>query len=153
MNHTYRTSPIITQVEAEHRQLHARLDEIRQLLRRAPANQLESQRVRFVELLYALRDFLHRHFVTEDRGGYLEEAGARVPRLSARIAAIERQHVALANQLGELIEQAEEAAPTPTAWHGLSAAFFDFRRQLLAHEASEHRILQEGFNEDLSALD
>ena len=73
---------------------------------------------------------------------------ARLPRLAESAAAIEREHPALLECLDQAIQLTHDSGPGAEDWEQVRAAVEGFVSRMLAHEAQEHSLLQQGFNED-----
>lgn len=148
-----RSDPIILgHVLAEHRELFTRMQSVRGTLedRRPPTAE------RFAGLRTAiadLREHLRAHFEQEERGGFLEESIARMPRLAPAATAIMRQHPALLGELDTLIERLAGGDISSEAWDRAGRDFERFSASMTAHERSENAVVQEGYNEDLGLLD
>lgn len=155
-----RPDPVILgHVLAEHRDLFQLMQSVRSAFaaRGAPT---ADRRTEVLGALRDLREHLRDHFAREEQGGFLEESVTRVPRLSAAVRSILRQHPTLLAELDGVIEGL--AAETPTAgaapadaarradqWHRADQAFELFSAHMAAHERSENTVVQEGYNEDL----
>jgi len=100
-----------------------------------------------------LRDQMDAHFLLEATGGYLEEAVARLPRLSPELMQVQRQHAQLLSEVESLMELAGESSISIGAWKHIARQYALFAQQMLDHEAAETRLLQEGFNEDAGAFE
>ena len=105
------------------------------------------------EELGQLRSQMDSHFLVEAMGGYLEEAAARLPRLSHEVSSLEHQHNSLMAEIEELVQTAGESAVTLFAWQQLGQRFVLFAERMMTHEAAEIRLLQEGFNEDVAVFE
>ncbi|NDC63639.1 MAG: hypothetical protein EBZ59_06555 [Planctomycetia bacterium] len=104
-------------------------------------------------MLARLGDHLRSHFAQEERGGFLEDSVARMPRLAATVDSILRQHPALLAELDGLSERLRAAGPTATDWERARRDFEAFAADMSAHEQQENAALQEGYNEDLGLVD
>jgi len=148
-----RSDPVILgHVLAEHRDLFNLMHSVESAFTAAGPPTPE-RRARVLESLHMLRDHLGDHFTQEERGGFLEEAMTRVPRLSSAVRSIVAQHPALLVELDHVIESlgivTGEADPWPRAAH----AFESFADHMTAHERSENAVVQEGYNEDLGLVE
>jgi hypothetical protein len=128
---------------AQHRELHAQLGTVRDCL---AASRPGVARLRAA--LETLRHHLDAHFAQEERGGFLEESIARLPRLSAAARAVVGEHPALLAELDDLIRSLE-TADSAAAWARIAAGCERFIRHLLEHERNENAVVQQGYNEDL----
>jgi hypothetical protein len=75
----------------------------------------------------------------------LEEAAARIPRLSQPLTNLEKEHRELLGQTDQLIAQLE--LPSRGLFAGVSQ-FATLIDMIKAHEAREEEVLSQGFNED-----
>ncbi len=121
----------------EHKQIHDLVSAIERELQPFDSS-CEPTRVRAG--LRRLRDTLGEHFQQEEQGGCMEQAVSCVPRLSADVAEIERDHGSIAKLLDRLIERSGERVTDD-----FRASFRQFAKILRAHEAAENRILHVAF--------
>ena len=144
-----RSDPVILgHVLAEHRDLFHLLLSVRSALANA-GPPTPDRRSDVLESMHHLRDHLADHFAQEEQGGFLEEAVARVPRLSAAVRSILGQHPGLLADLDRLIEDLEASPADPGAWGRAGHNFEAFSARMTAHERSENAVVQSGYNEDL----
>jgi hypothetical protein len=137
-----RTDPVIVgHLLAQHRELHERLTAARAAF---AAGRGEAHRV-----LCGLREHLAAHFLQEERGGFLEESIARMPRLAAAAGRVVCEHPLLLAKLDGLIERLAVADIPAMSWACVGRDFEEFCGHLLAHERNENAVVQEGYNEDL----
>ncbi len=148
-----RPDPVImNHVLAEHRDLF-------QLVSRAKAafagtgRPLAKRREFAVATIESLRAHLHEHFTQEERGGFLEEAVTRIPRLGHRMEEILKQHPALLAELDRLTAALADSRLIEADWLRIGRQFEAFVDHLQAHERSENAVVQEGYNEDLGLGD
>lgn len=148
-----RSDPVILgHVLAEHQDLFNRLTAARKAFAtEAPPDQDRLAALR--QGLAALRDHLHEHFTQEERGGFLEEAVARMPRLGSAVAGLVAEHPALLAELDKIIAALPSSEASAAAWQQAGQAFAGFAAHMLAHERSENAVVQEGYNEDLGLVD
>jgi len=93
MSHDSHIHPIGEHVHRQHQDLHELMCTIGRLLSHHPdENSLEHFMIQGRLFLKELRHKLADHFIREERGGYLEEAVGRVPRLATCVALLEKQH-------------------------------------------------------------
>lgn len=148
-----RSDPIILgHVLAEHHDLFNRMCAVRHAFA-AERRPEPEQAPALTECLRSLRDHLESHFRQEERGGFLEEAVARMPRLHASVTALIAEHPALMNELDTIIGGLPSSLESVEAWHQAGRAFETFATNMLAHERNENAVVQEGYNEDLGLLD
>jgi hypothetical protein len=144
----------LANIVAEHRNLQQRCKQLRQLVSQPREEAGLTAAICELSLqVRELRDLLKLHLVREAAGGYLEEAVARVPRLSPEADAVERQHPELLRELAALIEAVKTARPSLDNWARIGRTVERFVVGLLAHESAENQILQQGFNEDPAIFD
>lgn len=105
------------------------------------------------EELGQLRSQMDSHFLVEAMGGYLEEAAARLPRLSHEVSSLEHQHNSLMAEIETLVLMAGESPVTLFAWQQLGQRFALFAERIVTHETAEVRLLQDGFNEDAAVFE
>ena len=172
-----RSDPVILgHVLAEHRDLFNLMSSVRSAFA-AEATATPDRQAVLLSMLHQLRDHLHDHFAQEEEGGFLEEAVTRIPRLSAAVRSILRQHPDLLAELDRVIDAVESAkdpaesfavfvssaavaiganepATDPAeSWSDANHAFDVFSDHMLAHERSENTVVQEGYNEDLGLVE
>ena len=144
-----RADPVIMgHILAQHRELHEQLMSVRAAL----GVQEPPDRPAILAARTALRglsDHLHRHFLQEERGGYLEESITRMPRLSPAVKVVLAEHPVLLAELDRLIETVAAADISPLAWQQAGRDFECFADHLTAHERNENAVVQDGYNEDL----
>lgn len=145
-----RADPVIMgHLLAQHRELHDRMLDARTAFAAASAGPTPAVR----ERLAVLRDHLARHFEQEERGGFLEESQARMPRLSRAARMVLEEHPALLGDLDRLLERIGARDIGVEPWRQAGRDFEAFASRLLAHERNENAVVQEGYNEDLGLVD
>jgi hypothetical protein len=144
-----RSDPVILgHVLAEHRDLFHLLLAVRSALA-ATGSPTADPRSDVLDSMHHLRDHLADHFAQEEQGGFLEEAVARIPRLSAAVQSILGQHPLLLANLDRVIEDLEASPADSVAWVRANRDFEAFSARMTAHERSENTVVQSGYNEDL----
>lgn len=144
-----RSDPVILgHVLAEHRDLFHLLLSVRSALANA-GPPTPDRRSEVLDSMHHLRDHLADHFAKEEQGGFLEEAVARIPRLSAAVQSILGQHPLLLANLDRVIENLEASPADSVAWVRANHDFEAFSARMTAHERSENAVVQSGYNEDL----
>ena len=136
---------IIGHILAQHRELHGQIVAARAAFAVGP----DAAR----EALATLRSHLAAHFVQEERGGFLEESIARIPRLSTAAAGVLDEHPRLLTELDGLIDRLAVRDISLASWARAGRDFDHFSATMTAHERSENAVVQEGYNEDLGLLD
>jgi uncharacterized protein YdcH (DUF465 family) len=135
--------PFYQKLLSEHCELDHRVQAIEELFN--AGHDAEEPRTRLLKMLKELLEQIERHFAEEEKGGVLEEAVCRLPRLCSQLAGVERRHQPLLEQLRALVGQAERCGTRPRDWDRLADAFSRFAYALRAHEAAENRIADEAF--------
>jgi iron-sulfur cluster repair protein YtfE (RIC family) len=148
-----RSDPVILgHVLAEHQDLFNRLTAARKAFA-AEAPPAATHLAALQTCLTSLRDHLDEHFTQEERGGFLEEAVARMPRLGSAVAGLMTEHPALLAELDKLIAALPSSVTSAAAWQQAGQSFAGFTAHMMAHERSENAVVQEGYNEDLGLVD
>lgn len=148
-----RTDPVILgHILVQHRELHDRLAETRAAFACEDTAGARHHRV-VRERLRCLREHLQRHFEQEERGGFMEESIARVPRLSSAARMVLAEHPRLLAELDGLLETLVVDDISPESWQDAGRGFAAFAEHLLAHERNENDVVQQGYNEDLGLVD
>ena len=142
-----RPDPVILgHLLAQHRELHEQLLAARAAFARPPG---AARRGAARHVLGLLREHLRRHFDQEERGGFLEESIARMPRLSRAVQGVLDEHAALLAELDGLLATLDGCDDAPQSWRDAERSLAAFTDHLLAHERRENAVVQEGYNEDL----
>jgi hypothetical protein len=147
MHRAGRVDPVILgHLLGQHRDLHARLLALRAdfAANATPAPPLDAIRHRLTDL----RDHLCDHFDQEEKGGFLEESIARMPRLSAAARDVVAEHPQLLAELDALLADLPVGDIREEAWQAAGRGFATFTDHLLAHERNENAVVQQGYNED-----
>jgi iron-sulfur cluster repair protein YtfE (RIC family) len=100
-----------------------------------------------------LQQRLQEHFRIEEEGGYFVEAVDLAPRVSDRVAALEREHSQLLRQIQELHRFAGYCSGAAGERQKLEVDFHEFSGSLMRHENVENELLQEVFNDDIGSND
>lgn len=143
----------INHLVSEHRRVHLLLCEVREAIDRhgglKPVAEPPTPAAdRFTDVVHAvdhLRRELTAHFAEEERGGCLEEAVARCPRLSQEAQRIEAEHRDLLEDASRLAEAAKVCRETTRDYAALRRRFDHFCEKIQAHEHAENRLLSEAF--------
>jgi len=142
-------NPFCVAMQAEHRQMHGILTSLREQLESVVPDEAAKSLPMLRQGLDGLRTRLRAHFASEEAGGCLDEAAARLPRLGEEVTQIEHEHEEILALLNRLFDQA--ALDLPSAeWPTFVAAYAEFEAQLRRHEAREDAVLARGFNEPLN---
>mgnify|MGYP006280770377 CR=1 FL=1 len=145
-------SSVLGHVLCQHRDLHSRLLMLRSSFatpRPPDAASLANLRAR----LRSLREHLADHFAQEERGGFLEDSIARMPRLSAAAREVVAEHPRLLAELDGLLERLPVRDIRQGSWDEATRGFSAFADHLLSHERNENAVIQQGYNEDFGLPD
>ncbi len=143
-------NPFIAAVRAEHREMHLTLANLRRRLEAIPPNEVAAKLPEVRQHFEELRKRLAAHFREEESGGCLEEAAARLPRLGEAVSRIEEEHPRILAALDALRTRIAGQL-TERDWPEVLLAYRDLSTMLSQHEALENRVLEQGFNEDLTS--
>jgi hypothetical protein len=105
------------------------------------------------DLLARLGDLLVKHFALEEAEGYLGEALMHAPRLVRRANDLLAQHPKMTTQAQQLLQIEKVGADRQQWWDITEQRFQDFLKEMLQHERSEDRLLQEAYSRDIQAGD
>lgn len=134
-----------THLLSEHRRLHEKLRGVRLAITSSGGRGGKLPFPDVVQVLQQVREELQGHFAEEEAGGCLDEAVARLPRLSAEARRIEAEHPELLRQLDLLIEIASDHKRVSIDRLAFDKQFDELYRRLHAHEAAENNLLRQGF--------
>lgn len=149
VHHVHEQHPFFVQAMNDHEHLRRCVAEIHELLDRH-RDQVSCEAVtEATRLIVALRDDLRRHFEQEEEGGYLEEALTRVPSMAPQAAQLQKQHAEFLKIAEQMIADAQCGDRPEGIWTRLKGDYARFAKKLLAHEASENKLLERAFNEDM----
>jgi hypothetical protein len=152
MNHDVRESLAYAKhLLAEHRRMHGLLSRIEQQWSLTASGPQTSGNIAALrEGIEGLRVELAKHFAEEEAGGVLEEAAARCPDLGREETRLEEEHAVLLADLDRIVAGIGTATRVGLVPGDLKEAFERLVDSLKAHEAAENRLLEEGFNLELS---
>ena len=153
MDNVEECRPYLTHLREEHREIHKIVRNIQAQFPCSDEVKGGDVTSQVLEGLTDLRATLRHHFAEEEAGGCIEEAVSRRPTLSAEASVLEGQHPALLYQLEGIIEHMRSTGPSVVSLKAIHAAFNSFAKDLLTHEATENRVLQQGFNVDMDLGD
>jgi hypothetical protein len=106
-----------------------------------------------LETLRAVRAALHRHFLFEEKGGYMNHVLAHAPHLHRRTEGLLAEHHHIGRSVEELIGNAAVASPGAP----ISAEVCEHVRQWVklvrGHEASENLLVMEACCGDIGEED
>jgi len=140
---------------AEHATLRRSLDELvarMHAIAQGTANDAGS-RAEARWLFTELEERLPRHFVDEERFGFLSTAIELAPRLSKRADTLRAEHHMLRDHLDALAFHVRDAGADPARWKELEVACGAFAEQIAEHENREDELILEALSEDLGAAD
>ncbi len=148
-----RIDPVILgHILGQHRELHAQLLATRAAF--AAVEPPDARRLVAVrKMLTCLRDYLRAHFEQEERGGFMEESIARMPRLASAAGKVLADHPRLLAELDTLLATLAGQDVSSRAWDEATRGFATFADHLIAHERNENAVVQQGYNEDLDLAD
>jgi len=129
---------------AEHRRLHAMLREMRAAIVGSIEPDGDPSFAKVAQVLGKLHGELEHHFAEEEKGGCLDEAVSRCPRLSPEARAIKAEHPEILAEIDRLIEQAAKLQPDHQNQFMIQQAFDRLYQRLCAHEAAENQLLAQG---------
>jgi hypothetical protein len=139
----------ISPAEALNRAHHALLEDVRtlEIVVSPPARQGPAQVAGCLEVL---REHISEHFRFEEQDGYMEAVRQRQPNREREMNQLQDEHVLLARSLDDLITEARAAREMADSFRASVRAWVERVRQ---HEVHENRLVQEAFNQDVSAED
>jgi hemerythrin len=130
---------------AEHRRLHKLLRQTRSAIVSSLEPDVEPSFAEIARVLARLRGELEQHFAQEERGGCLEEAVSRCPRLATEAKRIEAEHPQILADLDRLLSDAQELPPTRPNQLAIQHAYDRLHQRLRIHEKAENNLLAQGF--------
>ncbi|MBA4019958.1 MAG: hypothetical protein C0483_22560 [Pirellula sp.] len=146
--HIHEHNPYYVQAVAEHRVLHAAVEQLEHLIANGPATVATSGNVAEARRRMGdLRDLLRKHFDQEEAGGYLEEAIVLDPKTAPQAAQFQRQHHEFIEFLDSMRDLANRSDLDCKSWKSLGDGLSRFATQLNAHEVAENAMLRRAFNE------
>ncbi|MDX1961586.1 MAG: hemerythrin domain-containing protein [Pirellulales bacterium] len=152
---TYEMETLLGHLSVEHRELHARLQHLRQIIAAcggSPTLPPPERLAEFVRELELLEEELRGHFAREEAGGYLEEAVTRRPVLNQESERLIHEHQALLAEMVALRKTVGSAMLNATIWPEAWARFHTLCRNLCEHESNENKLIQRGYNVDFNGL-
>ena len=96
--------------------------------------------------LRALKEYLLRHFATEESGSYLEEISVRQPSARAALLELHQEHSVFLDQVTSLEESCMEHDEDAYVPGDLAARLVELLDMLKRHESRETALLQEVFS-------
>ena len=109
-----------------------------------------------LEALGALRDQMALHFALEEAYGYFDEPVYVAPRLSEQAAELRNEHRALYLDISNFVEDAERLnyrKRLPAAMPQLALRYEAFQAQFEEHEAREHDLILQAYDDDIGVGD
>ena len=154
MNGAEECRPYLEHLHDEHRHIQQLVQVIQsEFFQGDPCRVGHDVRARLPERLSELADVLQHHFAEEEAGGCIEEAVSRLPSLSTQARELEHEHTVLLSSLTQLVDRVRSTGLRDSSIQAVHAEFSSFARDLLAHEAAENRLLQQGFNVNIDLTD
>lgn len=135
--------PFLDYLAAEHRRLH---QAILQVEGEFQEHWRERDRARVKVRLADLRRQLQEHFAAEDKGGCLEEAVCRCPRLSPQVAILQHQHASILDEIDTVISRVD--GENPGVEGAVAFSFSHLIQRIAEHEQAENRVLEQAFGSD-----
>lgn len=136
-------------MKEEHRELVGLMSQVRYAFRTHDRNTAAAKAA-----ITQLCDSIEAHFLSEEEGGYLNEAIEQAPHLAARAEALHGQHATLRAEVRDFRTlAARPGEPSEDWWQELETRFDSFTGNLLIHEAHEDDLVQEAFTLDLGTGD
>ncbi|MAE96723.1 MAG: hypothetical protein CL910_18910 [Deltaproteobacteria bacterium] len=139
----------------DHRELYVLLGRIEEalevLLRTEPLEPTAAQSA--LELLEVAGRELPVHFADEEApDGFFASALARAPHLHHALETLQKEHLHLAELLGELLQEVRWAGTSSSAWTHVEASYLLLAETLRRHERAEDGIVAEAFSTDEGGL-
>ena len=106
-----------------------------------------------VEALRAVRAVLHRHFLFEEKGGYMNHVLAHAPHLHRRTEELLAEHHHIGRTIEELIGSATVASPSSPIPIEVCENVRQWVKLVRGHEARENQLVMEACCEDVAAED
>ena len=119
-------------------------------LRRLEEAVTEQSLPEFRDRLRAVRIQIAEHFRFEEQDGYMETVRKQQPRLERAVRELGAEHPQLLQALDAIVADTRTAAALSTTVRQSVQAWIDRVRQ---HEACENGLVQNAFNQDISAED
>ena len=135
-------------LQSEHRELAAALSQIQKAL-----SQPDRERAQVTGLITDMAELVESHLHHEEEGGYFREALEQAPRLTLKAQALLEQHPALLEDVSKLGILAGAGVESEAWWARIEADFTAFAKKFVEHEASETRLVQEAFTDDIGTAD
>jgi hemerythrin len=143
----HKTKPSVA--EALHRALAAVLKDL-QNLEQASASTRNEGLAELCCLLEATRKHITKHFRFEEEDGYMDVIREREPRLERTIQELAEEHGQLAQSLDLLIWEAQKST---SLGDELRREVHDWVDRIRRHEVRENNLVQDAFNQDVTAED
>jgi iron-sulfur cluster repair protein YtfE (RIC family) len=139
---------VFEQARAEHEQIRERLKLLHQQLDKRQAS-LDD----IIKRLQELRDCLTAHFRSEECDGFFQQIVEHAPQLTRKADVLSHEHLAMLDELDQLIQFATCDSGQPLCWRTVTLRFDEFMRKLMHHEREENGMLQTAFVDDLGTMD
>lgn len=106
-----------------------------------------------VEALRAVRAGLHRHFLFEEKGGYMNHVLAHAPHLHRRTEELLAEHNHIGRSVEELIGSAAGISPDSSVSSAVCENVRQWVKRVRGHEAHENQLVMETCCEDVGEED
>jgi hypothetical protein len=106
-----------------------------------------------VEALRAVRAGLHRHFLFEEKGGYMNHVLAHAPHLHRRTEELLAEHNHIGRSVEELIGTAAGISPDSSVPSAVCENVRQWVKLVRGHEARENQLVMETCCEDVGEED
>ena len=146
------SSPSLTRLLEEHRELMGRISEIRKWW--AELDQFGLPK--FGEMgtrVEELKHILVEHFLEEEKDGYLAEALAVAPQYAGQAEELQKQHGEMLETLNDFSQRLEMSEPPFDSWQKARDEFEEIIASLRRHERAENEIVQSAFETDTGTGD
>ena len=136
---------------AEHRRLHRMLRQMRTAIVSSVGGDASPSFAEVARILGRLRDELELHFMEEDSGGgCFDEAVSRCPPLANEAKRIMAEHPGIVAEIEQLIDQANQLAPSKTNKLAIQQSFDSIYQRLRDHENAENRLFAHAFGTNVN---
>ncbi|MBL8797490.1 MAG: hemerythrin domain-containing protein [Planctomycetia bacterium] len=106
-----------------------------------------------IESLRAVRAALHRHFLFEEKGGYMNHVLANAPQLHRRTEELLAEHTHIGRSVEELIGNAAAASPGAPISAEVCEQVRQWVKLVRGHEAGENKLVMEACCGDIGEED
>lgn len=135
-------------IDQQHVQLESLLETLRNHLH--SDNKVDRS---LVSLLGALSAHMQNHFEFEEADEYFAGLVHVAPRLAEQVEQLLQQHTSMLADANELVDLARQSLAGDGDSTKLADRFAKLRAQLLMHEGTEKKLLQEAYSRDIGTND